>query len=73
MCRRAGWIKTLCACVILVNPVAKFALTMEPVAFTARSSVAKALNLPAGYLTRYFNFGSQTLLLHNSACACAPA
>lgn len=34
-----GLLAQLCACVILVNPIAKFALTMEPVAAAAQGAV----------------------------------
>lgn len=40
----AGLLATMCCCMVLVNPVAKFALTMEPVA----AALVKAAGSPAG-------------------------
>ena len=37
----AGFLATLCSCVVLINPVAKFALTMEPVAAAATAAVGR--------------------------------
>lgn len=49
----AGVLKTLCASLILVNPMAKFALTMEPVSATVRGAIAeKTGGDQASYLMR---------------------
>ena len=42
----------VCASVILVNPIAKFALTIEPVALNVRSSVLGGLKSSQSYLSR---------------------
>jgi hypothetical protein len=47
-----GWLKTLCASVILVNPLAKFALTLEPVAHTVRIKAHSIGHMPLNYITR---------------------
>ncbi|MEW5303382.1 MAG: hypothetical protein WDW36_006081 [Sanguina aurantia] len=49
----AGFIATLCSCVILINPFAKFALTMEPISAAAQSAVSgggKMSGLPRALL-----------------------
>ena len=38
-----GLLSTLCASVILVNPVAKLAITMDPVGTAANTSLAAAV------------------------------
>ena len=48
-----GKLKSLCAAVILVNPFAKFAITMEPVALGARHAAASALKVQETYWLRY--------------------
>lgn len=40
----AGSLKALCAALILVNPIAKFALTMEPLSVAARTPLAAKLS-----------------------------
>lgn len=39
-CLLQGLLATLCASLILVNPVAKFAITLDPVAVAANTSLA---------------------------------
>lgn len=48
-----GKLKTLCAAVILVNPFAKFAITMEPVALGARHAATRALKVQETYWFRH--------------------
>lgn len=49
-------LKILCAAVILVNPIAKFAITMEPVALGARHAASEALKMQKTY---WFRYGTQ--------------
>jgi hypothetical protein len=42
----------VCATMILINPLAKFALTMEPVALTFRLKVLQWTGLQEAYLVR---------------------
>ncbi|KAG1674282.1 hypothetical protein FOA52_013471 [Chlamydomonas sp. UWO 241] len=41
-----GLLATACCCTVLINPIAKFALTMEPVAAAATSATGAASGLP---------------------------
>lgn len=50
---RGGAAKTLCAALILINPVAKFALTMEPVAINVREAVFGRLGIKPAYIHRF--------------------
>lgn len=52
MARLAGWMKALCATMILINPMAKFALTMEPVALNVRAKACALTGIPPIYLVR---------------------
>lgn len=45
-------LKGLCAAVILVNPIAKFAITQEPVALAARHAASQALKVQETYWFR---------------------
>ena len=68
----AGWVKTVCASVILVNPIAKFALTIEPVALNVRSSVLGGLKSSQSYLSRCaLSHATAVLASTHSAHACA--
>jgi hypothetical protein len=47
--------KTLCATMILINPMAKFALTMEPVALNVRAKATTITGMPENYWTRCYS------------------
>ena len=42
----AGVLATLCSCLVLINPIAKFALTMEPVGAAATKAAGATSGLP---------------------------
>ena len=42
----AGVLATICSCLVLVNPIAKFALTMEPVGAAATRAARTPTGLP---------------------------
>eukprot|EP00892_Ulva_mutabilis_P007050 jgi/Ulvmu1/4717/UM002_0448.1 len=48
----AGKLKTLCASMILVNPIAKFAITQEPVALAVRAAASTRLSIKETYWFR---------------------
>jgi hypothetical protein len=60
----AGKLKSLCAAVILVNPFAKFAITMEPIALAMRHKTSRKLKVQESYL---FRCGTVTVLLSDTA------
>jgi hypothetical protein len=47
-----GKLKSLCAGVILINPIAKVAITMEPIALGVRHAAAEALKVQETYWFR---------------------
>jgi hypothetical protein len=59
----AGWVKALCASIILVNPIAKFALTIEPVALNVRSAVLGGLKEHHSYISRCATGATPSLIV----------